>query len=62
MHKIRILLADDHPFLRLGLSTLIAVEKDMTLVGEAENGEEAIRAVERLAPDVVIMDLLLLRQ
>lgn len=59
MHKIRILLADDHPFLRLGLSTLIAVEKDMTLVGEAENGEEAIRAVERLAPDVVIMDLLM---
>ena len=59
MPKIRILLADDHPFLRLGLSTLIAVEKDMTLVGEAENGEEAIRAVERLEPDVVIMDLLM---
>lgn len=59
MPKIRILLADDHPFLRLGLSTLIAVEKDMALVGEAENGEEAILAVERLTPDIVIMDLLM---
>lgn len=57
MHKITILLADDHPFLRLGLATRIAAERDMLIVGEAETGEEAIRAAARLSPDVVVMDL-----
>ena len=54
---IRILLADDHVVLRAGLRALLDAEEDMVVVGEAGTGEEAIEAVERLSPDVVVMDL-----
>ena len=54
---IRILLADDHSLMRVGLSSLIASESDMTVVGEAENGAEAVIKSRELKPDVVIMDL-----
>lgn len=54
---IRILLADDHVVLRAGLRALLDAEEDMVVVGEAGTGEEAIDAVERLNPDVVVMDL-----
>ena len=57
--KIRVLLADDHMFLRVGLSTLIDNKSDMTVVGEAENGREAVELTRRLKPDVVIMDLMM---
>lgn len=56
---IRILLADDHMMVRSGLSTVLAVYDDMKLVGEAGDGEEAIRLSESLQPDVVLMDLLM---
>jgi NarL family two-component system response regulator LiaR len=56
---IRILLVDDHMVVRSGLSTVLAVYDDMELVGEAGDGEEAIRLCERLQPDVVLMDLLM---
>ncbi len=56
---IRILLADDHMMVRSGLSTVLAVYDDMKLVGEAGDGEEAIRLCETLQPDVVLMDLLM---
>lgn len=59
MNKIRILLADDHPFLRLGLKSRIAVEPDLSVVGEADNGEDAVQAVARLEPDIVVMDLMM---
>ena len=57
--KIKVLLADDHMFLRVGLSTLIDNKSDMTVVGEAENGLEAVELTRKLKPDVVIMDLMM---
>jgi NarL family two-component system response regulator LiaR len=56
---LRILLVDDHMVVRTGLSTVLAVYDDLKLVGEAGDGEEAIRLCERLQPDVVLMDLLM---
>lgn len=54
---IRILLVDDQALFREGLHTLLSVHDDLAVVGEAGNGQEAIDAVEQLAPDVVLMDL-----
>ncbi|MBK7897530.1 MAG: response regulator transcription factor [Anaerolineaceae bacterium] len=54
---IRILLVDDQALFREGLHTLLTVHDDLQVVGEASNGQEAIEAVEKLAPDVVLMDL-----
>ena len=59
--KITILLVDDHSIVRIGLKALLNYEKDMSVVGEAKNGEEALRLVRQLQPDVVIMDLLMPR-
>lgn len=59
MKKIRILLADDHMLMRMGLSTLIACEEDMTIVGEAKNGQQAVELAYALKPDIVIMDLMM---
>jgi NarL family two-component system response regulator LiaR len=56
---IKVMLVDDHMVVRSGLSTVLAVYDDMQLVGEAGDGEEAIRLCERLQPDVVLMDLLM---
>ena len=57
MKKIRILLADDHTVTRMGLVMLISSEPDMKVIGEAENGEEAVRLARELNPDIVIIDL-----
>lgn len=57
--KIRILIADDHALLRRGLADLLRYEKDLTVVGEACDGEEAVASVATLKPDVVIMDLVM---
>ena len=57
MSKIKVLIADDHTLVRLGLRLLISSQKDLELVGEAEDGEEAVSAVERKKPDVVVLDL-----
>ena len=59
MKKIRILLADDHSIMRIGLASLLSREKDMTVVGEAENGEQAVSLARELKPDVVVMDLMM---
>lgn len=53
---IEILLADDHAVLRQGLKLLIAEEEDMTVVGEAADGEEAVDRARDLSPDIVLMD------
>jgi DNA-binding NarL/FixJ family response regulator len=54
---IKVLLVDDHAVLRDGLSSLISLEPDMEVVGEARGGEEAIKLVETTQPDVVLMDI-----
>ena len=59
MKKIRILIADDHMLMRIGLKSMIRYQSDMSVVGEAANGEEAVRLAQELAPDVVIMDLMM---
>jgi DNA-binding NarL/FixJ family response regulator len=55
--KIRVLLADDHAVLRAGLRALLSAEPDIEVVGEAADGQEAVALVERLKPDVVVMDI-----
>lgn len=54
---IKVLCVDDHPIVREGIAGAISVENDMTLVGEAASGEEAILAWKALRPDVTLMDL-----
>jgi DNA-binding NarL/FixJ family response regulator len=57
INKIRIILADDHAVLRSGLKSLLNSDPQFEVVGEAENGIEAISSVKSLAPDVLILDL-----
>ena len=54
---IRVLAVDDHPLLREGIVALLADETDVTLVGEAADGREAVEQFRRLRPDVTLMDL-----
>ena len=54
---IKILLVDDHPLFKKGLRLLFEEEPDMSVVGEAGDGQEAIDRVRELAPDVVVMDI-----
>jgi two-component system response regulator NreC len=54
---ITILLADDHRLMRQGLRSLLEEQLDLTVVGEAENGKEAVQLAEKLVPDIVIMDI-----
>jgi NarL family two-component system response regulator LiaR len=56
---IRILLADDHAVVRQGLKMFLELDADLEVVGEAENGEQAVRLASSLNPDVVLMDLLM---
>jgi len=57
MTSIRILLADDQALFREGLHTLLSLQPGLEVIGEAANGEEAVRLAEALHPDVVLMDL-----
>ena len=56
---IRILLADDHAVVRQGLQMFLALEADFEVVGEAINGEEALRLARQLKPDVILMDIVM---
>ena len=55
--RIKILLADDHKIVRDGLRTLLEQQPDMEVVAEAEDGAQAVKLVQELSPDVVIMDI-----
>src|SRR5687768_8202599 len=54
---IRVVLADDHAVVRAGLKAVLGAAKDIQVVGEASNGREALDMIQRLDPDVVVMDL-----
>ena len=54
---IRVLCVDDHPLVRKGIASILANEADMELVGEANNGREAVEMFRQFKPDVVLMDL-----
>jgi len=56
---IRLLIADDHNIVRKGIKVLLATEKDMQVVGEAENGVEAVQKAAALDPDVILMDIVM---
>jgi NarL family two-component system response regulator LiaR len=58
---IRVLIADDHAIVRKGICALLATEPDIEVVGEAEEGREAISQAQRLSPDVILMDLVMPR-
>jgi DNA-binding NarL/FixJ family response regulator len=55
--SIRILAVDDHPLVRRGIATLVAGESDVSLVGEASNGREAIQRFREHRPDITLMDM-----
>src|SRR2546423_9095574 len=55
--KIKLLLADDHAILRQGLRRILEAEADMSVIGEAATGPEAVKRARQLKPDVVIMDI-----
>jgi DNA-binding NarL/FixJ family response regulator len=55
--RIRILVIDDHPIVRDGIAALVAIQADMTVVGEAADGREAIQQFRTHRPDVTVMDL-----
>ncbi|HKI70923.1 MAG TPA: response regulator transcription factor, partial [Verrucomicrobiae bacterium] len=57
MQKITVILADDHTVVRQGLRALLDAEEDMQVVGEADNGRQAVQIAQRLRPDVVVMDI-----
>ncbi|MHB1081303.1 MAG: response regulator [Prosthecobacter sp.] len=57
MTPITVLLADDHTIVREGLRALLALETDIKVVGEAANGHQAVAFANKLAPDIVVMDL-----
>ncbi|MEO6050082.1 MAG: response regulator transcription factor [Pyrinomonadaceae bacterium] len=57
MEKLRILLAEDHEIVRAGVKMLVDAQSDMTVVGEANNGDIAIKKAAELLPDIIVMDI-----
>ena len=57
MEKIRVLVVDDHPLVREGLIAVLSSEPDLSIAGQAKNGEQAVEMALRLGPDVILMDL-----
>jgi DNA-binding NarL/FixJ family response regulator len=54
---IRVVIADDHPVVRLGLAAILESQKDIKIVGEATNGEKACELYDQVSPDVLLLDL-----
>ena len=59
MKKIKVLIVDDHAIVRMGLASILGTRKDIEVVGDAEDGASAIRKTQKLAPDVVLMDIVM---
>ena len=59
MKKIKVLIADDHAIVRMGLATLLGAQDGFEVIGEASNGSEAVTRALKLKPDVVVMDLVM---
>jgi DNA-binding NarL/FixJ family response regulator len=59
MRPIKIILADDHKIVRQGLHSLLAAQPDFEVVGEARDGEEALKLMEELSPDIAFMDVMM---
>ena len=59
MKFIKILIVDDHPMMRDALKMSLASEKDMKVIGEGNNGKEALKLLETLSPDIILMDLMM---
>jgi DNA-binding NarL/FixJ family response regulator len=57
MRKIGVMLVDDHTVVRQGLRALLAAEEDMEVIGEAENGRQAVMLARKIPPDIVVMDV-----
>ena len=57
--KLRILIVDDHAIVRDGLAAILKFQKDMTVVGEADDGQAAIKKAQELQPDIILMDLMM---
>ena len=57
--KLKILIVDDHAIVRDGLAAILRFQKDMTVVGEADDGQSAIQKAQELHPDVILMDLMM---
>ena len=58
-NSIRVFIAEDHAIVRKGVRTLLSLEKDIEVIGEATNGREAVEQVNHLNPDVILMDLVM---
>ena len=59
MSKLKILIVDDHAIVRDGLAAILKFQKDMTVVGEADDGQSAIQKAQELRPNVILMDLMM---
>lgn len=59
MRKIKILIADDHAVVRMGLASLFSAKADLEVIGQVKNGTLAVHESKRLSPDVVVMDLMM---
>ena len=57
--KLKILIVDDHAIVRDGLAAILKFQKDMTMVGEADDGQSAIQKAQELRPDIILMDLMM---
>ena len=60
-NTIKVLLADDHLVVRMGIAAIISFEKDLLVIGETDNGIDAVRLARELKPDVIVMDLMMPR-